>query len=321
MSAPPINSYVATGDAPGGLPPGAGAVGLIGIGLMGSALAERFIGGGLRVVGYDLDPANCRALDRLGGTSVDGAGGVLRLCERVVLSLPDSGVVERVLAEAGDALRPGHVLIDMTTGDPADAAALGARLAARGIEYLDATISGNSDQVRAGEVTVMAGAGPHAFARCRDLFDLFARRSFEVGPWGSGSTMKLVTNLVLGLNRLVLAEGLSFAQALGLDLNHVLEVLRHSKAYSAAMDAKGEKMITGDFRPQAKLSQHLKDVRLILATGAGAGAKLPLSAVHAKLLEMAEMAGYGELDNSAVVRLLEPERGQTDAQSAEPSLT
>ena len=116
--------------------------------------------------------------------------------------------------------------------------------------------------------------------------------------------MKLVTNLVLGLNRAALAEGLAFAQQLDLDLTQTLDVLRRSMAYSRIMDTKGEKMITQDFTPQAKLSQHLKDVRLMLAASV---LPLPLSETHRRLLEKAEVLGYGEADNSAVIRaILEP---------------
>ena len=116
--------------------------------------------------------------------------------------------------------------------------------------------------------------------------------------------MKLVTNLVLGLNRAALAEGLVFAQQLDLDLTQALDVMRRSMAYSRIMDTKGEKMITQDFTPQAKLSQHLKDVRLMLAASS---IPLPLSETHRQLLEKAEALGFGDADNSAVIKaILEP---------------
>ena len=114
--------------------------------------------------------------------------------------------------------------------------------------------------------------------------------------------MKLVLNLVLGLNRAVLAEGLEFARASGIDPAVALEILKSGPAYSRAMEAKGEKMLTGDFEPEARLSQHLKDVRLILAYGEKLGAKLPLSALHRELLEAAETAGFGGADNSAIIK-------------------
>jgi len=278
---------------------------MIGLGLMGMALAERLLKGGVRDIGYDVNPARCRMLAAAGGEPADDSAAVAAECQRIFLSLPDSNVVEQVLAEVEDELRPGQIVVDTTTGDPSRAGALGERMGRMGVKYLDATISGSSAQVRAGEVTLMVGGSESAFKRCRDLFDLFADHAFRVGPCGAGSTMKLVTNLVLGLNRAALAEGLTFAKALGLDLGQALEVLRKSMAYSAIMDTKGAKMVSGEFEAQAKLSQHLKDVRLILAAGMGRGAELPLSQTHRELLEAAEAAGLGQLDNSAIIRVFE----------------
>lgn len=121
-------------------------------------------------------------------------------------------------------------------------------------------------------------------------------------PRGSGARMKLVVNLVLGLNRAVLAEGLAYAEHCGLDGEAALEVLRDSMAYSRIMDTKGEKMLKSEYSPQARLSQHLKDVRLILDTGSSTGAKLPLSTLHGELLEQVESRGHGGEDNSAIMR-------------------
>ena len=281
-------------------------VGLIGLGLMGTALAERFAGGQLRVLGYDLDARKRESLRNVGSNAVDDAAGVFARCERVVLSLPTSDIVRQVLREASGSLRAGQLLIDTTTGSPDDAVELGRQLAARGVAYVDATVSGSSEQVRTRQVVVMAGGEEAAVARCQDLFDLFARRTFHVGAWGAGATMKLVTNLVLGLNRAALAEGLAFARSLNLDLERTVEVLRDSMAYSRIMDTKAQKMIAAEFSPQAKLSQHLKDVRLMLETGGSVGAKLPLTDAHRLLLEAAEALGCGELDNSALIRALEP---------------
>ena len=127
---------------------------------------------------------------------------------------------------------------------------------------------------------------------------------FHTGPAGTGAKMKLVTNLVLGLNRAALAEGLAFAESIGLDPALSLAVMRGSFAYSRIMDTKGERMIRGDFAADARLSQHLKDVRLIVDIGRHAGLPMPLSAAHREVLEEAETAGYGELDNSAIIKVL-----------------
>jgi 3-hydroxyisobutyrate dehydrogenase-like beta-hydroxyacid dehydrogenase len=129
-------------------------------------------------------------------------------------------------------------------------------------------------------------------------------QTFHPGPAGTGAKMKLVTNLVLGLNRAALAEGLAFAESIGLDPAVSLAVMRGSLAYSRIMDTKGERMIRGDFAPDARLSQHLKDVRLIVDIGRHAGLPMTLSAAHRKVLEGAEAAGYGDLDNSAIIKVL-----------------
>ncbi len=280
-------------------------VGLIGLGLMGMALAERLRGGGFDVWGHDIDPAREDLLRQIGGKPAANAVAIVSACDRIFLSLPDSDVVEAVLDEMGCALAAGRIVIDTSTGDPERAAATGRRLAQRGIGYLDATISGSSQQVRDGQAVVLAGGPAATFDRCQDLFRLFARRWFHLGPCGSGSQMKLVSNLVLGLNRAALAEGLWLSKALGLDPQVVLTVLRESMAYSRIMDTKGEKMIDGDFEPQARLSQHHKDVRLMLRAAAQAGTDLPLTQAHARLLELAESAGYGTQDNSAIIRAFE----------------
>jgi 3-hydroxyisobutyrate dehydrogenase-like beta-hydroxyacid dehydrogenase len=279
-------------------------VGLIGVGLMGSALAARLRARGFGVLGFDLRAERLRALQELEGQPARDAREVASQCRRVILSLPTSAVAREVIGQLSEQLRPGQIILDTTTGEPRAAAELGRQLEARGVAYLDATISGSSTQARRGEVTVLAGGAAEAFAQCQDIFECFARRAFHLGSWGSGARMKLVTNLVLGLNRTTLAEGLALAKALGFDLEQTLAVLRECPSYSRVMDTKGGKMVKGDFTPEARLSQHLKDVRLILEAGREAGVVLPLSRVHLELLERAEAAGLGELDNAAILQVL-----------------
>jgi 3-hydroxyisobutyrate dehydrogenase-like beta-hydroxyacid dehydrogenase len=230
------------------------------------------------------------------------ASDVFEHCHTVFLCLPNSDVAHSVLHNAK--MSTGQIIIDTSTGDPTAMAALGAELAEQGVHYLDATVSGSSAQLLQRDVLVMVGGDAAVFERCRNLFATFARETIHVGPCGSGAKMKLVTNLVLGLNRAALAEGLAFAWDLDLNPAQTLDIMRRSMAYSRIMDTKGEKMITKDFTPQAKLSQHLKDVRLMLAASSIA---LPLSETHRQMLEKAESLGFGDADNSAVIKaILEP---------------
>ncbi|MCF7786232.1 MAG: NAD(P)-dependent oxidoreductase [Prosthecobacter sp.] len=262
-------------------------LGIIGMGLMGIAVMK-MTGAGR---GWDVDASRCVRAPK--------ANDVFEHCAIVFLCLPNSDIVRDVLCAA--TLKPGQIIIDTTTGDPRVMAAIGAELNAQGVHYLDATVSGSSAQLLQRDVLVMVGGDVEVFEQCRPWFDRFAREVVHVGLCGSGAKMKLVTNLVLGLNRAALAEGIAFAQQLDLDLVQSLDVLRRSMAYSRIMDTKGEKMISQEFTPQAKLSQHLKDVRLMLAASA---LPLPLSETHRRLLEKAEALGYGEADNSAVIQAI-----------------
>ena len=279
--------------------------GLVGLGLMGHAFAQRLLAAGWEVIGFDLSPACRQRAKKLGVRIARSNAAVFSACDRVLLSLPTLRETELVLADSQSALRVGHLILDTTTGEPKHAEAIHKRLATQGVRYLDATISGNSEQVASGDdVLTMVGGDAEAFAASRPLVRVLTPRVRHVGPSGSGARMKLVTNLVLGLNRAVLAEGLCFAEQLGFTRRAALEVLLDSKAYSTVMDTKGEKMVTEDFTPQARLSQHLKDVRLMLQAAEAKRFKLPLTTVHRQLLEAAEAAGLGALDNSALIKVL-----------------
>jgi len=276
-------------------------VGLIGLGLMGTALTERLLEHGYRVAVWNRTRTKAEPLISLGAEWSDNP---LASCERVIISLYTSDVVAQVLEEMQGGLHAEQIILDTTTGEPAQTEALGERLAARGVRYLDAPISGSSDQTRRGEATVIVGGDRGKFDACADLWRVMGRKVFYVGACGNAARMKLITNLVLGLNRAALAEGLAFAEAIGVAPTEALEVMVGSMAYSRAMDAKGGKMVERDFTVQARLSQHLKDVRLMLRAAEAAGLPLPLAEVHRRLMEQAEAAGLGDLDNSVIIEVL-----------------
>jgi 3-hydroxyisobutyrate dehydrogenase-like beta-hydroxyacid dehydrogenase len=278
-------------------------IGLIGVGLLGTALAERMLAAGLNVLGYDCEPACGQRLKAIGGRFAAKLGEVAKECEDIVLCLPDSHVVAAVIDESGSQLAEGRLIIDATTGDPEDTVAMAERLAGRGIRYVDATIAGSSEQVRRGDAVVIIGGEAGAVERANRVLATWSDRRFHVGPPGSGARLKLIVNLVLGLNRAVLAEGLSLARACGIEQSVALDVLKATPAYSSVMDTKGPKMIARDYAPQARLAQHLKDVRLIRKLAARNSAITPLSHVHESLLEEAVKFGFADADNSAVIEV------------------
>lgn len=279
-------------------------IGIIGLGLLGSALGERLLAQGHRVVGFDIDPARCTAFVNAQGQIAASARHVAERCALVLLSLPDSSIVAAVAEQLLSGAH-GCCLIDTTTGDPDDTAQLGARLVAAEIDYCDATVVGSSQQARAGQIVLLVGGDSRAVARARPLLERLGRQWFHVGPVGTGARAKLIVNQVLGLNRAVLAEALTLARREQLDPHLMLEILRSGAAYSRVMDTKGPKMIEHDFVPEARLRQHHKDVRLILEQGARCGAWLPLSRLHESLLARAEQLGLADADNSAIVQVFE----------------
>lgn len=285
-------------------------VGIIGLGLMGTALAERFLEHGYRVLVWNRTREKAAPLLARGAEWSDNP---LATCPRVLISLYTTEVVVDVLEQLQAGRHSGQILLDTTTGEPEQTAALGGRLAAQGVHYLDAPISGSSQQTRDGQATVIVGGERTTFDACADLWSVMGAKVFHVGPCGSAARMKLISNLVLGLNRAVLAEGLAFAEAIGVAPAAALEVLKGSNAYSRAMDVKGRKLVERDYTVQAKLSQHLKDVRLMLQAAGTAGLPLPLTETHARLLEQAEAAGLGELDNSAIQEVLRLPGGKRES--------
>lgn len=276
-------------------------IGVIGTGLFGTALAERLLADDYPVMVFNRTRSKADPLLVRGATWSDNP---LAACRRVIFSLFTTQQVADVLKQMRAGLRAGQIVLDTSTSDPRQTISLGRRLAEREVEYLEAPFSGSSEQTRNRESTALVAGDRGAFDACRDLWECLAAKTYFVGAWGSAAKMKLVTNLVLGLNRAALAEGLVFAEAAGLAMEDALEVLLNSPAYSRIMDAKGPKMVSGDFTPQARLAQHIKDVRLILEEATRGGAKLPLSTTHLELLELAEAAGLGELDNSAIIRII-----------------
>ena len=238
--------------------------------------------------GYDIAPERVREHAARGGIAADSPADAARGADTVVTCLMTADIVREALLGRDGALGaagPGAVVVDCSTIHPDASAALAADLARRGIAMLDAPVAGSSGQARRREAPVVVGGDREVFERCRPILDAIARRAHHVGPNGAGARAKLVVNLVLGLNRLALAEGLLFGLRQGLDGPDLLAVLKDSAAYSRAMDVKGERMLAERFEPEGKLAQHLKDVELMLEVGprggrAAAGHRTPPPAPH-----------------------------------------
>ena len=266
-------------------------VGIIGLGLVGRAIAGRLRAAGFALVGYDKDPKALAAFD---GERAESAAAVAARCRRIVLAVYDTPDVEKIATEA----RP-ECFIDCTTGDPVRIGALAKSLAKEGVAYVEAPLSGSSEAIARGEATMFVGGDASA---CEDILEAIAGKRHRAGPVGMAARAKLATNLVLGLNRAALAEGMAFAERLGIGRAGFLAMIEGSPAASSAAVAKGRKMVVGDWAPESRIRQHLKDVGHMMALADAAKLALPLTTAHEKLLEAAVAAGDGELDNAAILR-------------------
>jgi 3-hydroxyisobutyrate dehydrogenase-like beta-hydroxyacid dehydrogenase len=280
-------------------------IGFVGLGLMGSGMARNLIAAGFPLVGHDVDRNKVEAITKAGGRKVESPEQMPAQVDVIILSLPNSHVVNGVvndslrLFETG---RRGLILIDTTTADPILSEGLAERLREKGIEMLDVTLSGTSKMCAEREITLMAGGKEEVFRQCEEIFQALGKETSFMGKNGSGAMTKLIINLVLGLNRMVLAEGLALTKRLGMDQYRLLEVLKKSAAYSKAMDMKGAKMIEKDFLPpEGKLAFHLKDVQLILDLGKRCNFPLLLSSLHAQALASEVAKGRGEWDNADII--------------------
>ena len=280
-------------------------VGLIGVGLLGQALAHRLLGAGFEVIGFDVDPAKSARLAELGGRPAVSIADVAKRCQPIVLAVFSTDQVEQVIeGELLPALgeSSGKIVLCASTCDPDRVAALGERVAGRGLRLLESPVSGASGQVSRGEGVGLIGGDPQTVSEMEPILRALFPTYFHIGRIGDGGRAKLAVNLILGLNRLALAEGLVFAGRLGLDPAAFLKVARSSAAYSQVMDVKGGKMTRDEFTAEGRVTQHLKDVHLMLEQAERARQRLPLLEVHADVLEACVRAGEGDLDNSAVIK-------------------
>ncbi len=290
------------------LPP----VAVVGLGLIGTSLAQRLLDAGFAVHGYDVDAARAANFAGLGGNPCHSLAEAARAAKIIVLSVFNTDQVEAVVEGRGDAahleLAAGHAIVCTSTCDPDRVAALAERVALRGIRFLEMPLSGNSDQIALGNGIGLIGGTRELMDELAPVLGALCRKYYFLGSAGAAGRGKLAVNLIGGLNRAVMAEGLSFAEAMGLELEAFLEVLKASAAYSRTMDNRGLKMIRGDYAPHAKLSQSRKDFALMQSMAGRVGQQLPLAGLYVELIEACLAHGEGDLDNSAVMKELRRRR-------------
>lgn len=276
------------------------------------ALASRLLAAGHTVYGFDVKPDSKQAFEARGGVWTDNLSGLLH-CDALVLAVFQTTDVEAVMQtlflDAGATPQsPRKLVIDCSTGEPKRLEILSKKLAVLGVDFIEAPLSGSSQQIANGEATALIGSTQDIIEKHNDLLHTLSPTRLVAGVVGMGARAKLATNLVLGLNRAVLAEGIVFAQTLGIAPAAFLQMVLHTPAKSDAALVKGERMVTENFAPESRIRQHLKDVDVMLAEANEQGQRLPLSEAHAALMRAAIGAGDGDLDNAAIIKQIQREK-------------
>jgi 3-hydroxyisobutyrate dehydrogenase len=275
-------------------------IGWIGTGIMGAPMARRLIGGGNRVRVFNRSAEKARALAADGATMTADVVACVAGAEVVFIMVPDTPDVEATVAKIEAVLKSGQIVIDMSTVAPAAERAISARLKAKGVEYLDAPVSGGDVGARDGTLTIMVGGDAAAFERVRPLFELMGKRVTHMGASGAGQMTKLANQIAVALALEAAAEAIKFANGGGLDASRVVDAIGAGAAGSWQLSNLGPKIIAGDYRPGFFIKLIRKDLRLVAEAARESGLALPGLALMASMFNAAAALGH-DLDGTQAV--------------------
>lgn len=282
-------------------------VGVIGLGAMGAGIAQSLRRAGCQVHAYDIRPGVAAAFAEQGGVACATLADMAAACEVVVSVVVNAQQTESVLFGGGGiaaALRPGSVFVMCSTVDPAWSSALEARLAALGIHYLDAPISGGAAKAAAGQMTMMTAGTAAAYAACGNVLEAMAGKVYRLGERaGAGSKVKIINQLLAGVHIAVAAEAMALGLREGVDADALYEVITHSAGNSWMFENRMAHVLAGDYTPLSAVDIFVKDLGLVLDTARHSRFPLPLASTAHQMFMQASAAGHGREDDSAVIKI------------------
>jgi 3-hydroxyisobutyrate dehydrogenase len=292
-------------------------IGVIGLGNMGGRIARRIVDGGETVIGHDVDAARAAAV---GVQPAGSPAEVATDAEIVLLSLPDSSVVEAVIESLVQATRAGQVIVDLSTAAPSSTRAIHERMAARNVAYVDAGISGGAAAAEKGTLTIMAGGEAGALDRVRPILAHFAEHVHHMGPSGSGHVAKLINNFLNGVSLAATAEAMVAGRKAGLDLRQLLDVLNASSGVNFATLNRFPRIVEGDYLEGGLTSNLMaKDLMLYLDLAR----ELEMTSIEGPpclaAFHLAAALGYGEQISNRVVDAIGDIAGGVRIQEQEPT--
>jgi 2-hydroxy-3-oxopropionate reductase len=283
-------------------------IGFIGLGVMGAPMARNLLAAGHEVVAWNRSPAPLEALAGAGARPADGAAAVAAEADILITILSDDAAVRAVLGGPAGAIAaapPGALVIDMSTVSPALARELAAEAAARGVDFLDAPVSGGDVGARDGTLSIMVGGEAAAVERARPVFEVLGSRVTHVGAAGAGQIAKACNQVLVAVIFGGLAEALVLGSKLGADPARVLDAVGGGMAANRIMEVRRDNFLEHDFAPGFKVDLHHKDLEIALGASGEVDAPLPLTAAVQQMFRQLRAAGHGDEDDSALLRVAE----------------
>ena len=286
------------------------SIAVLGIGMMGFPMARRLCEAGHRISAWNRSRAKAERLLPFGAQVFDRPADAVAQADIVVCLLEDGRVVEEVLFGLGttDGLRPGSLVIDMSSIQPRQARDHAARLAALGVHHLDAPVSGGTVGAEAGTLAIMAGGKQADFERALPVFASLGRAT-HVGPHGSGQLAKLANQMIVGITIGAVAEALLLCEKGGADMGKVKQAISGGFADSRILQVHGQRMVERDFAKRASVTVQLKDMRNALTTASEVGFDAPITGLFEQLFAQAAEHGLADLDHSALFMELASRNG------------
>jgi 2-hydroxy-3-oxopropionate reductase len=286
-------------------------IAVLGTGLMGAPMARRLLAAGFPVTVWNRTPAKAEALRAAGAKVAASAAEAVRDADAIITMLDNGAVVTEVLfgQSVADSLKPGAVVLDMSSIPPSVARDHAARLGKAGRLHLDAPVSGGTTGAEAGTLAIMVGGPVELFERALPVFTPLGR-AVRVGPSGAGQLAKLANQTIVGITIGAVAEALLLAGKGGADPRAVREAIRGGFAESRILDLHGKRMVDREFTPGGKVTTQIKDIETILATAGEIGLDMPLTReVYRRYLDLRDRLGGGDLDHAALFLQLENGEG------------
>ena len=283
-------------------------IGFIGLGIMGKPMARNLMQAGYELTVYDIVGEPVEELATEGAKAASSSAEVAAVTDKVITMLPDSADSERAILGPGGVLegaRPGSIVIDMSSISPIMSQKIAAECAEKGVEMLDAPVSGGEPGAIAGTLAIMVGGKQEIFDQCVPLLDVMGGNVALTGDIGAGNTTKLANQIIVALNIEALSEALVLAQKAGVDPERVFQAIRGGLAGSAVMEAKAPMMLDRNFRAGFRIRLHQKDLRNVLQAAQELNVPLPVTALVQQMLGSLVNEGDQEADHSAILHFVE----------------